>query len=137
MPLFGPLAAGALFARRALGLDDFLLADRDFAPRAFGQPSLGFRAAATGYPRNLRGIRPGDFTGDFGGAGNFGGGEGFDAPMFGLPLGSGVGAGAGASGLPLGFAPNGAPVTFPLLGPQTTRRTQLFGPLANLSAPRL
>jgi len=118
MPLFGQLNYGALFpARRAFGLDQFLPADEEMARR--GYPVYGSDSA----------------SGSDSGAGTatgFGSGSSSDLgfPMYGLPPGPGVrGAAKGGYGAP--------PQAFPLLGLQTTRRTQLFGPLANLSAPQL
>ena len=118
MPLFGQLNYGALYpARRAFGLDQFLPADQEMARR--GYPVYGADSAS--------GSDSGAGT-----AAGFGRGSGsdLDFPMYGLPLGPAVrDAAKGGYGAP--------PPVFPLLGPQTTRRTQLFGPLANLSAPRL
>ena len=118
MPLFGQLNYGALYpARRAFGLDRFLPADEEMARR--GYPVYGSDSA----------------SGSDSGAGTatgFGSGSSSDMgfPMYGLPLGPAVGGAAkGGYGAP--------PQAFPLLGAQTTRRTQLFGPLANLSAPSL
>jgi len=118
MPLFGQLNYGALYpARRAFGLDQFLPADQEMARR--GYPVYGSDSA----------------SGSDSGAGTppgFGSGPGSDLgfPIYGLPLGPAVrDAAKGGYGAP--------PQAFPLLGAQTTRRTQLFGPLANLSAPQL
>ncbi len=121
MPLFGPLNYGALFARRAFAFDQFLPADQDMARR--GYPGSGGGA----------GTRIGLGGAPFG----FGGGNGFedmnrdrDRDVL---LGGPPGPGAGKP-----VPPNGNnPAPFPAFGPQTTRRTQLFGPLANFSAPRL
>jgi len=126
-----------------------------FAP---GSPyGAGFPAGAgagPGYPAGGPASRDG--------AGSSGGSDGFPGPGFpaGGPGGiGGAGSGGDTSG---GFDPNNPPMyglggpnpfgpgaksatgappsaptpTFPLLGAPTTRRTQLFGPLAALSALR-
>jgi hypothetical protein len=128
MPLFGQLNYGALYpARRAFGLDQFLPADEEMARR--GYPLYGSNSGSGsgggGSPPAAEYKPPNDGSG--GGNGDLmrqrdqwpaGGG-------YGLPMGPGKYAGAGG------------PMPFPTLGLQTTRRTQLFGPLANLPAPRL
>ncbi len=125
MPLFGQLNYGALYpVRRAFGLDQFLPADEEMARRGYplyGSDS-GSRAGGGGslvqdykLPNERNGGGDGDLMRQ---RDQWPAGGGY-----GLPLGQ-------------GFPPKaGGP--FPILGLQTTRRTQLFGPLANLSAPQL
>jgi len=134
MPLFGPLNYGALYpTRRAFGLDQFLPADQELARR--GYPLYGSDSGSVsggGSPPAADYKPPNEGSG--GGDGDLmrqrdqwpaGGG-------YGLPLGQGLPPKAGA-----GAGPPNAGGPFPTLGLQTTRRTQLFGPLANLSAPQL
>ena len=132
MPLFGQLNYGALYpARRAFGLDQFLPADQEMARQGYplygsdsGSGSGGGGPEASGLVQDYK---PPSEPAEGGGGGDgdlmrqrdlwpAGGG-------YGLPPGQGLPPKAGGA--------------FPMLGAQTTRRTQLFGPLANLSAPRL
>ena len=129
MPLFGQLNYGALYpVRRAFGLDQFLPADEEMARR--GYPLYGSDSGS-------RAGGGGSLVQDYKLPNEGGGGADGDLMRqrdqwpagggYGLPLAPGVGKPAGAGG----------PLPFPTLGLQTTRRTQLFGPLANLSAPSL
>lgn len=125
--MFGPLNYGALYpARRAFGLDQFLPADQEMARRGYPLYANGSGSGSGGGASEDDMMRTRDLWGNLGG-----GGAGIRDQFVPLdqwgPLGQGLPpkAGAGAAG------------PFPTLGLQTTRRTQLFGPLANLSAPRL
>ncbi len=130
MPLFGPLNYGALFARRAFGLDQFLPADQEMARRGYPLYASDSGSGSGGGGSLVQDFKPPNEP--------IGGGDGDLMRQrdqwpagggYGLPLGPGVSKSAGAG-------PPNAGGPFPL-GLQTTRRTQLFGPLANLSAPRL
>jgi len=119
MPLFGQLNYGALYpVRRAFGLDQFLPADEEMARR--------------GYP-----VYGSDLGSGVGGGGSL-------VQDYKLPNEGANGRGVGDGDLmrqrdqwPAGGGYGAPPQAFPSLGLQTTRRTQLFGPLANLSAPQL
>jgi len=129
MPLFGQLNDGALYpARRAFGLDQFLPADQEMARRGYPVYGSDSGSGSGGAGSLVQDFRPPNE--------GIGGGDGDlmrqrdQWQMYGLPLGPGVSKSAGAG-------PPNAGGPFPTLGLQTTRRTQLFGPLANLSAPQL
>lgn len=127
MPLFGPLNYGALFARRAFGLDQFLPADQEMARRGYPLYANDSGSGSGGGGSLVQDFKPPNEP-----AGGGGGGDG-DLMRQRDPWPAG-----GGYGLPLGQGlPPKAGGPFPTLGLQTTRRTQLFGPLANLSAPRL
>jgi hypothetical protein len=147
MPLFGPLNYGALFPRRAFGLDQFLPADQEMARRGYPLYANDSGSGSGGGPSPAVGLRPAggsendmmrrrDLWGNPGGGGAGTPDEFLRLDQWG-PLGQGLPPKAGAGAGPPRQEEGRAGGPFPTLGPQTTRRTQLFGPLANLSAPRL